>query len=112
MKKTLILLFILSSIAAMAQVPRPDAFPPLPDTLAPKAVTMATTLQQMDDWDRYPTYEVYTAMMQRFVDSFPQLCHIDTIGTSLQGRLILSLAITGSSLSDVYRCTGSWRSVA
>ncbi|MBQ6068381.1 MAG: hypothetical protein IJK84_02665 [Bacteroidales bacterium] len=103
MKKTLILLFILSSIAAMAQVPRPDAFPPLPDTLAPKAVTMATTLQQMDDWDRYPTYEVYTAMMQRFVDSFPQLCHIDTIGTSLQGRLILSLAITGSSLSDVYR---------
>ena len=72
MKKTLIALFLLSAVAVMAQKPRPDAFPPVPDTLSPKAITMATTLEEMDTWDKYPTYEVYMAMMQRFVDSnFP-----------------------------------------
>ncbi|MBO4600444.1 MAG: hypothetical protein J5641_06865, partial [Bacteroidales bacterium] len=94
---------LLTAAATMAQKPRPDAFPPVPDTLSPKAVAMATTLEEMDSWDKYPTYEVYLAMMQRFVDSFPDLCHLDTIGTSIQGRLILSLAITGSSLNDMYR---------
>ena len=103
MKKTFTLLFLFFSVATMAQKPRPDAFPPVPDTLSPKAVTMATTLEEMDTWDKYPTYDVYMAMMQRFVDSFPDLCHVDTIGTSVQGRLILSLAITGSSDNDLYR---------
>ena len=103
MKKTLTLLFLFFSVAVMAQKPRPDAFPPVLDTLSPKAVAMATTLEEMYDWDKYPTYEVYLAMMQRFVDSFPTLCYIDTIGTSIQGRLILSLAITGSSDNDLYR---------
>ena len=103
MKKTITLLFLFFSVAVMAQKPRPDAFSPVPDTLSPKAVAMATTLEEMYDWDKYPTYEVYLAMMQRFVDSFPTLCYIDTIGTSIQGRLILSLAITGSSDNDLYR---------
>ena len=104
MKKTFIALFLLSSVMVMAQKPRPDAFAPLPDTsLSPKAVDMATTLDEMDAWNRYPTYEVYVAMMQRFADNYPDLCHLDTIGTSIQGRLILSLAITGSALTDNYR---------
>ena len=93
MKKTLIALFLLIAVAATAQKPRPDAFDPLPDTsLSPKAVDMATTLEEMEAWNRYPTYEVYVAMMQRFADNYPDLCHLDTIGTSIQGRLILSLA--------------------
>ena len=65
MKKTIIALFLLIAVAASAQKPRPDAFDPQPDTLSPKAVVMATTLEEMDAWDRYPTYEVYVAMMQR-----------------------------------------------
>ena len=103
MKKILIALLILMSVAATAQKPRPDAFAPLPDTLSPKAVVMATTLEEMDSWDRYPTYDVYVAMMRRFADNYPELCYLDTIGTSVQGRLILSLAITGSALTDNYR---------
>ena len=103
MKRLFALVIFLSAVVVMAQKPRPDAFPPVTDTLSPKAVTMATTLEEMDSWDKYPTYEVYMAMMQRFVDSFPDLCHVDTIGTSVQGRLILSLAITGSSDNDLYR---------
>ncbi|MBR5084146.1 MAG: choice-of-anchor J domain-containing protein, partial [Prevotella sp.] len=40
---------------------------------------MATTLEEMLRWNKYPTYEVYTQLLQHFQDSFPNLCHIDTI---------------------------------
>ena len=97
------LFFLFATISASAQSLRPDAFPPVEDTLSPKALTMATTLEEMDRWNRYPTYDVYTAMMQRFVERYPDLCRVDTIGVSIQGRLILCLAITGSSDNDLYR---------
>ena len=104
MKKLLLSFsFLLTFAAATAQSIRPDAFPPVPDTLDPKAVTMARTVEEMYAWNKYPTYDVYVAMMQRFVDSFPDLCRLDTIGYSVRGRLILSLAITGSEDNDLYR---------
>lgn len=40
---------------------------------------MATTLEAMFDWNKYPSYEVYTQLLQHFQDSFPNLCQIDTI---------------------------------
>lgn len=40
---------------------------------------MATTLEEMLRWNKYPTYEVYTQLLQYFHDSFPTLCQIDTI---------------------------------
>lgn len=98
MKRILAILLLSMLVAgAWAQKPRPDAFPPLPDPDEPKGLTMAATVEEMNSWDRYPTYPVYVAMMQRFTDSFPALCHLDTIGTTLEGRLILTLAITGSN---------------
>ena len=104
MKKYILLLsFVLPMAAATAQSIRPDAFPPVPDTLDPKAVAMARTVEEMYTWDKYPTYDVYVAMMQQFADRFPELCRLDTIGMSIQGRLILSLAITGSEDNDLYR---------
>ena len=103
MKKTLLTLLACLTLAlAWAQKPRPDAFPPAVDP-APKSLAMATTLEQMYQWNRYPTYEVYVEMMNHFVQTYPDLCRLDTIGTSVRGRLILCLAITGTSLTDVYR---------
>ena len=58
MKKTIIALFLLIAVAATAQKPRPDAFDPQPDTLSPKAVVMATTLEEMVskmNWQRNRT---------------------------------------------------------
>ena len=79
---------------ASAQLkPRPDAFPPV-DEPESKALTMATTVAQMSNWDRYPTYSVYVEMMQKWANDFPNLCRLDTIGTSVNGRLILSMEIT------------------
>ena len=40
---------------------------------------MAATLEEMLRWNKYPTYEVYTQLLQYFRDSFPTLCQIDTI---------------------------------
>ena len=40
---------------------------------------MATTLEEMLRWNKYPTYDVYTQLLQYFQDSFPNLCQIDTI---------------------------------
>ena len=82
--------------------PRPDAFPPVEEAEA-KALTMATTVEQMALWNRYPTYAVYLEMMQRWADEFPHLCHVDTIGTSVNGRLILSMYIQPQTDDDLYR---------
>lgn len=43
------------------------------------ALTMATTVDQMASWNRYPTYSVYLQMMSNFQANFPELCKIDTI---------------------------------
>ena len=40
---------------------------------------MATTLEEMLRWNKYPTYEVYTQLLQHFQTTFPNLCQIDTI---------------------------------
>lgn len=83
--------------------PRPDAFPPEQEQFASKSVLMATSVDAMASWDRYPTYETYLAMMQRWAQDYPELCTIDTIGISIQGRLILAAHIEGNRLLDLYR---------
>lgn len=82
---------------------RPDAFPPEVETTESKAIMMAETVDEMASWDRYPTYETYVAMMQQWAASYPGLCRLDTIGTSLMGRLILALHIEGSHDTDNQR---------
>ncbi len=46
------------------------------------------------DWNYYPTYNAYLQIMQDFATNFPNLCVIDTIGTSIEGRLILAARIS------------------
>lgn len=105
MKQHLLLLALLATtLSASAQLkPRPDAFPPAAETLATKAITMASSVDEMASWDRYPTYETYVAMMQRWAEQYPEICSLDTIGTSVQGRLILAVQIEGQRLADVYK---------
>ena len=94
----LVAVLVLSSVAAVAQLkPRPDAFPPQDAPVASKAVTMASDISQMAGWDRYPTYETYLAMMQRWAEDYPLLCQVDTIGYSVRGRLILCMHIEGGT---------------
>ena len=67
-----------------------------PSKQSAKAIVMATTVEQMANWDRYPTYDVYNQLMVNFVNNYSELCILDTIGTSVQNRNILSLQITSN----------------
>lgn len=42
-------------------------------------LTMANTYAEMANWDKYPTYSVYCAMMDSFQTRFPTLCRVDTL---------------------------------
>lgn len=62
-----------------------------------RVINMATTVDQMSDWDRYPTYEVYVQMMQNWATNYPNLCKLDTIGNSIQGRQLLAVKISDNA---------------
>lgn len=61
---------------------------------AEKDYPMATTIEQMQNIDRYPTYEVYDAMMRKYALDYPQLCQLEVIATLESGRQILALKIS------------------
>lgn len=48
------------------------------------------------EWDSYPTYEAYVAMMNQFAADFPGLCRIVNAGSTVQGRQILFAVISDS----------------
>lgn len=72
----------------------------IPRAIPTKALTMATTVEQMANWDRYPTYEVYRALLKKFEADYPNLCKLDTIGTSINGRKLYVVKISGNVTSD------------
>lgn len=59
-----------------------------------KDLTMATTVAEMANWDRYPTHEVYLQMMQDLATNYPNICRLETIGTSEAGRPVQVLKIS------------------
>ena len=66
----------------------------------PKAYTMATTVSEMTNWDRYPTYEVYRQMMKNFESNYPSLCKLDSIGETNNGRQLYVLKISDNVNSE------------
>ena len=69
-------------------------FETIDKTKGTKSLTMATTTAEMANWDRYPTYSVYQQMMQDFAANYPNICRLESIGTSQNGRDISVLKIT------------------
>lgn len=59
-----------------------------------RALNMATSVAQMANWDRYPTYAVYLELMRNYVRDYPTLCKMDTIGYSVYGRPIINMTIS------------------
>ncbi len=55
---------------------------------------MTNAAREVLDWNYYPTYNAYLQLMQDFATNYPNLCVIDTIGTSIEGRLILAARIS------------------
>jgi hypothetical protein len=65
-----------------------------------KGLITAENLNQAMEWDKYPTYSQYDSIMQSFSTLYPAICHLDTIGTSVNGRLILALKISDNAGTD------------
>ena len=55
---------------------------------------MSSDRQDLLDWDSYPTYEAYVSMMYQFETDYPNLCRVENIGYSVQGREILFARIS------------------
>ena len=62
-----------------------------------KGLLSAANVDQAMSWDQYPTYSQYDSIMQSFVKLYPALCHLDTIGTSINGKLVLALKISDNA---------------
>lgn len=66
----------------------------------PKEYEKAKSIKGLSQWDTYPTYEQYDSIMHNFAVSYPALCRVDTIGTSVQGRLLLAVKISDNVNND------------
>ena len=58
------------------------------------SILMANSVAEMQNWNKYPTYETYIAMMQKFATDCPSICKLDTIGYSVKKRLLLAVKIS------------------
>ena len=65
-----------------------------------KSIITALNVNQALQWDSYPTYSQYDSIMQSFASLYPSLCHLDTIGTSVNGKLVLALKISDNATVD------------
>lgn len=65
-----------------------------------KGITTASDINDAMEWDQYPSYFQYDSIMQSFADNYPDICRLDTIGTSINGKLVLALKISDNSAAD------------
>lgn len=59
-----------------------------------KGLESAASVSKAYSWDKYPSYPQYDSIMQSFVQNYPFLCRLDTIGFSIKGKLVLALKIS------------------
>ncbi|MDD3563508.1 MAG: M14 family zinc carboxypeptidase [Candidatus Cloacimonetes bacterium] len=55
---------------------------------------MSSNQRELRAWDAYPTYDAYVAMMNGFASSYPNLCQIINVGSTVGGRAILVAKIS------------------
>jgi len=65
-----------------------------------KGVTHSKNISEAMEWDTYPSYTQYDSIMRFFASNYPSLCKLDTIGSSIRGRLIMVLKISDNCNTD------------
>jgi hypothetical protein len=65
-----------------------------------KGIVSSASISKAYEWNTYPTYSQYDSIMQAFAADYPSLCSLDTIGTSINGKLVLSLKISDNPSDD------------
>jgi len=66
----------------------------LNNTTKSHKLAAVTTIAEMQNWDRYPTYDLYVEMMENYADTYPEICNLINIGTTVLGRDLLALKIS------------------
>lgn len=59
-----------------------------------KGFRIASDLPGVRQWDSYPTYQQYLQLMSSYAEQYPGLCVLDTIGTTIYGKLVLAVKIS------------------
>jgi hypothetical protein len=67
---------------------------------AAKSIAMASSINEMSNWDKYPTYNVYIDMMQKYAADYPKICTLKEIGTLQSGRKLLVVKISNKPESE------------
>jgi PKD repeat protein len=57
-------------------------------------------IQNADNWDYYPTYDAYVALMYQFETDYPDICDVFSIGQSVDGRELLVAKISDNVNTD------------
>ncbi len=65
-----------------------------------KGIISAMTVARAMEWETYPTYTQYDSIMQSFKALYPSLCKLETIGTSVNGKLVFALKISDNASAD------------
>lgn len=65
-----------------------------------KGLESSRSMAEAMEWDSYPSYPQYDSIMRFFASTYPELCLLDTIGTSVNGRLVLVLKISDRCTDD------------
>ena len=65
-----------------------------------KGIISALNIEQAMEWETYPTYTQYDSIMHSFTTLYPSLCKLETIGTSVNGKLVLALKISDNASAD------------
>jgi hypothetical protein len=55
---------------------------------------MSDNIDEITDWNVYPTYEGYVNLMTQFAANYPSICKLIDAGTTVQGRKILLVKIS------------------
>jgi hypothetical protein len=70
------------------------------DNPDPKSIKTASDVNEAMQWETYPTYTQYDSIMRSFQSKYPSLCNLDTIGTSINGKLVLVIKISDNVKTD------------
>ncbi len=70
------------------------------EKVVPRTIVSAPNVAGVYAWNMYPTYTQYDSIMRSFSRDYPSLCRLDTIGTSIRGKLVLALKISDNPLED------------
>ena len=65
-----------------------------------KGFYTASSVDEAMLWQSYPTLKHYDTIMHRIAERWPEVCVLDTIGFSVQGRAVLALKISDNPRSD------------